>query len=279
MKRLLAIKLSILLLLLNASAQIQFPRLSPKAELKQTIGDTTVSISYGRPSIREREVWGKIVPFGEVWRTGANEATVFEISGDAMIAGSKLPRGKYSLHTIPGQDEWTIIFNKVWDQWGSFDYEEKDDALRIRVKPRVENRSVETLHFSIEEVSVTAAEVVIAWEKLRIPFKIDVGDVLGRTFDKSRSLMISDPINSASFVFIAKLKDRYTEAIKWLDNSNNVSESFAAYSLKAQMLAELGRKEEAIRSGEKAVEVSAGTGSNMQVENFRVTLEKWKAEK
>jgi hypothetical protein len=278
-RKVLLVKFIVLVFVSGVFAQLEFPRLSPKAEIKQVIGDTTVSIQYGRPNIRQRKVWGELVPFGQVWRTGANEATVFEVSGDVSINGQKLPAGKYSLHTIPGETEWTIIFNRVWDQWGSFDYDEKADALRVTVKPLTADKYLETLAYSFEDVEVSSANVVIGWENLRIPFKIDIGDILERTFDKSRAALIADPINSAAFVFIAKLKDKYADAVRWLDNSVALSPSFAALSLKAQILAEMGRIDEAIEAGEKALAFGKSSNPPVRTGNFESLVKKWKTEK
>src|SRR5437899_746922 len=126
-------KLTLLLLLLSSlplAAQLRTPRPSPKASVMQTVGLTDVTIVYSRPGVKGREIWGALVPYDKVWRTGANEATTFAVSDDVMINGQPLPKGTYSLHTIPGKDEWTIIFNKDAGQWGSFSYDEAKDALR-----------------------------------------------------------------------------------------------------------------------------------------------------
>ena len=168
-----------LLFATNAFAQLTLPRASQTFDISQTVGDTEIAIVYNRPNVKNRTVWGELVPYGEVWRTGANEATVFEVSNDVMINGQKLPKGKYSLHTIPNKDEWTIIFNKTWNQWGSFNYKAEEDALRVNVKP-VAGEFKETMAIDVEDVTDTTADVVIAWEKVRVPFKLDVGDVSGR---------------------------------------------------------------------------------------------------
>ncbi|MFZ1279551.1 MAG: DUF2911 domain-containing protein, partial [Ignavibacteriaceae bacterium] len=109
-------------------------RLSPKAEIKQQVGLTDVQILYGRPGVKGRTIWGKLVPYDAVWRAGANEATKITFSTDVTIEGKKLKKGSYSFFAIPGKKEWTLIFNKVADQWGAFEYNESQDALRIKVK-------------------------------------------------------------------------------------------------------------------------------------------------
>lgn len=167
--------LSILLLNTEANAQNGKTevRISPKAEVAQQIGLTDVRIIYGRPGVKGRTIWGKLVPYDAVWRAGANEATKIIFSTDVYIEGKLLKKGSYSFFTIPGKKEWTIIFNKVADQWGAFEYNESEDALRIKVKPE-KNNWQEWLVYSITRTSDTSATIGLEWEKLKIPFKVEV---------------------------------------------------------------------------------------------------------
>jgi hypothetical protein len=153
-------------------AQKNLPRLSPKAFVGQTIGYTTVTITYGSPGVKEREIWGELVPYGEVWRTGANEATTIEFDNDLYIEGNKIPTGKYSLFTIPNEKEWTIILNKVYDQWGAFKYNMDEDQIRFKVKP-IKNHHVERLKFYFQYIEPYKAIVNLEWEKIKIPFLIN----------------------------------------------------------------------------------------------------------
>lgn len=263
---------------LNIFGQVSFPRASPRATNSQVVGDTDISIVYHRPNVKERKVWGELVPLGQVWRTGANEATVFEVNNDVMINGQKLPKGKYSLHTIPTETEWTIIFNKTWNQWGSFSYDEKQDALRVKVKPTAGDFK-ETMAIEFEAVNPNSTQVVIVWEKLRVPFTVDIGDVNKRALEKARRQMVTDPIATANFIFSSKLTDQYPEAITWLDKSIATSETFGALNLKARILAEMGKKEDAIKIGEKAVEVGKKSTPPANTAGFEQILAQWKAGK
>lgn len=148
-------------------------RLSPKAEIKQQVGLTDVQILYGRPGVKGRTIWGKLVPYDAVWRAGANEATKITFSTDVVIEGKKLKKGSYSFFAIPGKKEWTLIFNKVSDQWGAFEYNESQDALRIKVKPE-KGSWQEWLAYTITKVSDTSSIIKLEWEKLKIPFKVEV---------------------------------------------------------------------------------------------------------
>src|SRR3954469_3572547 len=181
----------VLFMVASGSAQLRLPRPSQKASVMQTLGVTDVTITYSRPAVKGRPIFGEvaekdnyakgestlddqykrpagmpIVPYGHVWRTGANEATQFVITDDVLINGQKLAAGSYSLHTIPGKDEWTIVFNGAANQWGSFDYDPAKDTLRVKAKPQWLNTSEEWLTYSFDPVSEDSAQVNIRWEKV-----------------------------------------------------------------------------------------------------------------
>ena len=159
--------------LINAQNNKPEVRISPKAEVMQTVGFTDVRIIYGRPGVKDRVIWGKLVPYDAVWRAGANEATKISFSTDVIVEGKKLKKGSYSFFAIPGINEWTLIFNKVADQWGAFEYNESEDALRVKVKPE---KAVwqEWLSYTINKASDNSAVIRLEWEKIKIPFKIEV---------------------------------------------------------------------------------------------------------
>jgi hypothetical protein len=172
---LLSVLLSLLIVNGNSNAQNNKKqvRVSPKAEVMQTVGFTDIRIIYSRPGVKGRTIWGKLVPYNSVWRAGADEATKFIFSTDVTIEGKLLKKGSYSFFAIPGKTEWTLIFNKVADQWGAFEYNESQDALRIKVKPEKGNWQ-EWLTYTITKTSDTTATVRLEWEKLRVPFKVSV---------------------------------------------------------------------------------------------------------
>lgn len=157
----------------SSYAQENKIRLSPKASVMQTVGFTDVTIDYSRPGVKGRTIWGALVPYNKVWRAGANEATTINFSTDVTIEGKNLPAGKYGFFTIPNKDSWTLIFNKVADQWGAFQYNEAEDALRVTVKPE-SNNFQEWLAYTITKTGDKSAVVSLEWEKLKVPFKIEV---------------------------------------------------------------------------------------------------------
>jgi hypothetical protein len=150
----------------TVSAQDKKP-LSPKETVKAKIGGTNVEIVYSRPSSRGRTMIGGNEPYGQVWRTGANEATTIEFDKAVKIQGKDLPAGKYALFTIPGEKEWTIIFNKEHKQWGAYNYKQSEDALRVTVPAKKPKSFVETLTISVEK-----DDVIVAWENSEASFKV-----------------------------------------------------------------------------------------------------------
>ena len=164
------------------------PRLSLKAGVFQRIGvDTDINISYSRPGVKGRKIWGGLVPYGLApgnseshnnpfpWRGGANECTTIEFSKDVTVNGNKLPAGKYSMQFIPSSKDWVVIFNKNTKLWGSFDYDKKDDALRINVTP-VEAPFQEWLSYGFDNLAGTSCTAYLRWEKLKVPFNISTAD-------------------------------------------------------------------------------------------------------
>ncbi len=281
-------------------AQIILPRASQRQNISQTVGDTQIAIVYDRPNAKARQIWGCqtndvipkgenkypcLVPYGQVWRTGADENTTFEVTNDVKINGQTLPAGKYGLHTIPGKDEWTIIFNKVNDSWGSFSYDAKKDQLRITAKPD-KGDFYETMSLGFENVKPTMTDVVVRWADVRVPFTVDAGDVSGRVLNNIRK-QISEakaddfrtPATGASWVFSEKMTASYPEAITWIDKSLAVRETFGGLSLKAQMLAATGKKSEAITTAEKAIQLGKAATPPVKTENLEKMLSDWKADK
>lgn len=146
-------------------------RISPKAEIMQVVGLTQVDISYSRPGVKERKIWGGLVPYDKVWRAGADEATKITFSTDVKIEGKKLSAGSYSFFVIPNKKEWTMIFNKVADQWGAFTYNEAEDAIRLKIKPKTAEFE-EWLKYEITKTGDYSANLCLHWEKLKVVLKL-----------------------------------------------------------------------------------------------------------
>jgi hypothetical protein len=291
----------------QAQAQgVRLPRPSQKASVMQTLGVTDVTITYSRPGVKGRKIWGDppagaaagtatlddararpkdavIVPYGHVWRAGANEATTFTVTDDVLVNGQPLKAGTYSLHAIPGPAEWTIIFNGDPGQWGSFAYDEKKDVLRVKAKPETAAESQEWLAYQIEPTGEAAARVNIRWEKLTVPFTVEVKDVQTLTLAKAREAVAAakaddwqTPLQAANYVLNNKLD--LGQAMTWADQSIKARENFNNLNLKARILAAQGKTAEAVATGEKALQVGRAANANAQaLAAFEKTLGEWKA--
>lgn len=260
------------------SAQVTIPRESNMQETSQMIGDTKISISYHRPNVKGRKIWGELVPYNEVWRTGANNATVFETPIDVMINGQKLAKGKYALFTLPTTGNWTIIFNKNWNQWGSFTHDPKDDVLKVEVTPR-QSEFHETMAIEFEKVVGSTAEVNIRWENVAVPFTVDVGDFNARFVNDNRRRTMSERITLANYVLSQKMTGSYADALSWVEEAERMNRSFGVLSLKARLLGEMGRKADAIAAGEAAL--AAGRSANPPASQNALTnlenqIKQWK---
>lgn len=146
-------------------------RVSPNASVSQTIGTTEVIITYGRPAVNNRIIFGDLVPFDQIWRTGANEATTITFSDDVTVEGEKLEAGTYGLFTVPGEDTWTIVFNENPTQWGAFDYNSDEDALRVEVEPE-KAPPMEQMMFYFEDVTEESGTIVLHWDDVKVPFTV-----------------------------------------------------------------------------------------------------------
>jgi len=280
MKKAVLCTVLVLLLAPLAFAELTLPRVSQKASVTQTVGLTDVTIMYNRPGVKGRVIWGGLVPYDKVWRTGANEATTITLSQAVKINGQALPAGTYSFHTIPGKTSWTLIFNKTAEQWGSYDYDASKDALRIQVTP-VTGPNQEWMAFSFSDVSTDSATVELAWEKLRVPFKIeaDTKTQAMASIDKALSGEVKDwedPYSAASYAFNANLGN--ANAMKWIDQSISLKETYWNLRLKAAILEKDGKRKEAIALGEKAIEVGKQAKDDAgEISKTEKQVAEWKA--
>lgn len=299
MKRQIISRLSVIGIILTAALALSaqtvrppVPRASQKATIMQTLGTTEVSITYSRPAVKGRTIFGEapdsmnerakgeatldnqnerkpgepIVPYGHLWRAGANEATLFVATDDVLINGQPLAAGRYSFHAIPGKSEWTLVFNKDEGQWGSFFYDDKKDALRIKAKPETAASNTELLTFEFDPVGETSATVNLRWANVRVPFAVEVKDPVGATMARLRAYVAGAkpdewqrPLNAANYANANKLT---AEANKWYDDALKALElqiaakpNFANYRQKAIILHHTGRGPEALVAAEKALEV------------------------
>jgi hypothetical protein len=221
--------------------------------VSQTVGLTDVTINYCRPSVKGRVIWGGLVPYDQVWRTGANEATTITFANDVTIEGTTLPAGTYGLFTIPGKDEWVVIFNKGAKQWGAYEYKQDQDALRIKVKPQAADFH-ERLTFTFPAVTTESATVAIAWEKLTVPFTIKV-DTVSKVLAAARKAIDDWRLPYFAATFCLDNNVNLGEARGWMEKSIAMKETMYNLSGRARFLALDGKKADAIALAKKALTV------------------------
>ena len=262
-----------------AQTELVLPRVSPKSVLTQTVGLTDMKVTYSRPGVKGRAIWGELVPLNEVWRTGANEATTFETSDAITVAGQKLPAGTYSFFTIPAKDEWTIVFSKATGAWGSFDYTEKNDALRIKVKPQTAPHE-EWMNFSFDNLTPTGGELGLRWEKVRVavPFQVDVTEKALANSRAAVTAMKADdwrtPFRAAQYFF--GVDQNTAEATQWAEKSVSIQQNYFNMSLLADMQMKAGKKKEAIATAEKAVQIGKADKDKPDTRPTEKKVAEWK---
>jgi hypothetical protein len=248
-------------------------RVSPFASVSQTIGISDVTITYHRPGVKGREIWGKLVPFGQVWRAGANNATVFSFSDDVTINGTTLKGGKYSFFTVPGENEWTLIFNSIADQWGAYYYDSTKNVLSFTVKPQPAPHE-EWLSFSFSDLAISSATVSLRWDKLSVPFVITTNTE--ENIKKTESGLTSQAATQAALLarFSLDNKSDYDRGLQAVDRAIALAPTFGNHSLKAQLFAQQEKFADAVKSGEQAIEIGKKAGSNTA--NFEKMVAEWK---
>ncbi|MEO9886924.1 MAG: DUF2911 domain-containing protein [Balneola sp.] len=229
---------------------LTLPQASPKETRSITIGFTTISFEYNSVGIKGREIWGSLVPYGEVWRTGANKNTLFTISDDVLINGQKLKAGSYGMHTIPGEEEWVIIFSNFSEAWGSYFYNESEDALRISVTPEEMDSKYEWMKFSFSGYTATSVDISLKWAHLKVPFKVEIP--METTFAHIENQFRTLPafgwqgwVQGATYLQNNDYK--LDVALEWAARALQIDRSVQTLGLHAKLLVINGKKEEGMK--------------------------------
>jgi hypothetical protein len=235
---------------------LMLPEASPRAHVSQTVGLTDIDVSYHRPAVNGREVWGGLVPYGQVWRAGANENTVVTFSSPVRVGGTTLPAGRYGLHMLPTATEWTVIFSSQSHGWGSYSYDAKEDVARVPVTP-VAAEPTERLAYTFDDPSEQGVTLSLRWEKLRVPIPVAVDTkavVVQSLREQLRGLHQFFPEAwSGAAGWCARNDVNLDEAMTWVDRSLTMRESFAALRTKAALLDKKGDAKGAEVLREKAL--------------------------
>ena len=239
---------------------LKLPRQSQHALLTQRIGITDITINYHRPLANGRQIWGKVVPYGQVWRAGANENTTITFTDPVQIEGQALDKGTYGLHMIPGENEWTVIFSKNAASWGSFTYKQDEDALRVTVKPQPAELH-DALAYDFDDVKPDSTVVTMRWEKVAVPFKvhINVNDIVTASIHNQIHGMNQyywEGWDDAAQYFLTN-KINLDEALKDEDQSIQVEERYDNLMNKSKVLEAMGRNDDAKTFRAKALDMAS----------------------
>ena len=253
--------------------KIDFPAASPAATVKQHVGLTDIEVEYSRPSVKGRKVFGGMLPYGSIWRTGANAATKITFSTAVKFGGADVPAGSYALYTIPGMDEWTVILNKATGSWGSYQYDEKNDFVRVKVKPIALPNAVETFAIGLADLTDESATLYLAWEKTRVPVALGF-DVVSGLVPQIEALMASDDpkkpyFNAATFYFDHNLDLKKASAWITTAAAQPGQYQFVMTYYKAVILAKAGDKAGALAAAQQSLEMVAKLSGELKDEYTR----------
>jgi hypothetical protein len=281
------IQLLLITLLSAFSLRAQYaelPRLSPKASVSYTIGLTEVTVDYSAPAVKNRVIWGDVVPYDSIWRGGANEATTVEFSTDVNLEGQTVRAGKYALFFIPGESEWTVILNKKTDQWGASAYDDNEDEVRFTVEPKMNEGMQERLSYTIHDMKMDMGYIKLSWEKLRLylRFKVDVMEqamaniiaALGKTPAEKKWVIYAQGAQ-----FLVDADGNMDQALEWAKLSTEQFNSSWNWYVRAKVEAKKGDMAAAVASGTKAAEVGlAAENDNFYKDNkeeINTSIQEW----
>jgi len=265
---------------LPAAAQPRLPWASPAATVSQEIGTSRVTVEYHRPAVRGRAVWGALVPYGEVWRLGANAATTLALTHPARVAGKDVPAGTYALFAVPGKERWTLVLNRKAKQWGAYFHDPKEDVLRFEVTPGPAPHA-ERMTFSMEPVEPGTVRVSWAWEKLAFSFPVEL-DVPAIVWGEVDAALKEKPQDHDTLLQAARWARQRNERLEdgrvWVERSVAVRESFWNRELLANYLHDAGKSSEALVEMKRARDLARGKAPEGYVQGLEETIARWEGE-
>lgn len=252
----------------QTAPKLEMPAASPLGKLEQRVGVTDVAVTYNRPSVKGRKIFGELVPYGEVWRTGANSATAISFSTDVKFGGAAVPAGKYALFTIPGEAEWTVILSKVTGGWGAYQYDPKDDLVRVTAKPAKLNDLVETFEIGLGDLRDGSATLNLAWERTRVGVKleVDIVSVLKPQIEAAMSADGKKPYLAAAMFYYEHNID-LKKSLEWIEGAiKEQPEAFWAIYRKGLILEKMGDKKGAIAAAEASLALAEKAEGGIRTE-------------
>ncbi|SHI48649.1 Protein of unknown function [Mesonia phycicola] len=280
MKKIISLCL-LLLAVITLQAQIQTPQPSPQAKIWQKVGLTDFTVEYSRPSMRGREVFGNLIPFGKTWRTGANENTTITFSTDVTIDGKNLTKGTYAIYTVPTAANWEVIFYKKTDNWGlPKEWDASQVALSIKVETQKMPMTMETFTIVIDELTNDSAMVNFLWEETVAAFKVNVPTdaITMKSIEGAMNGPSAREYYNAASYYYAENKD-LKQALTWMEKAIDMQESAPFYMLRKKSLieAKLGKKKDAIKSAKASLEAAKKAGNADYVKMNEDSLKEWGA--
>jgi len=258
--------------------KIEFPAASPTCTLKQHVGLTDIEVDYSRPGVKGRNIFGGLIPYGKVWRTGANSATKVIFSTPVKLNGAEVPAGTYALMTIPDKNEWTVIINKNADQWGSYKYDEKQDLLRFKAKPIAVKKPVETFTIEFNDIRDDSSTMNLTWDKVSVPIKVGV-DYVDKLTAQIDAEMASDDakkpyFQAAQFYYNHGLD--LQKASKWIDAAVADRDAHYIVYVKAEILNKLGDKAGALAAAKHSKELAEKANDTGYIKLNEILISKLK---
>ena len=257
-----------------ANSQQKVPQISQAASVTQTVGLTDITVTYHRPGVKGREIWGKLLAYDKVWRAGANDATTVTFSDDVTIAGQQLKAGQYSFFVTPRQGDWTVIFNSQ-PQWGAFNYDSTKDVLRFSVKPDVLPNE-EWLSYSFTDLTINSAKLVLRWEKIALPIMIEVGTDAKITASNNAAVTTAWQQLNTYARYCLESKTNWDKGMDAVERSIAINENPGNLRIKAELLAQSGKAKEAIAVAEKAIKVGKSANPKFSSGALEKLIDEWK---
>lgn len=264
----------------NSYGQIELPAPSPNATFTQKVGLTEVTINYSRPSMKGRKIFGDLVPFGKLWRTGANMATKISFADDVKIGGNDLKGGTYALFTIPGEKEWTVILNKNYNQGGTGNYKESEDAVRLNVKPVKIDDKIETFMINLENVKPSSAMIELGWEStiVHIPLEVSIDERIMASIENSLTIS-PNTYNQAALYYHQSGKD-LNQALEWMNKALEMHEAngrnvYWMYRQKSLIQADMKKYDDAVKTAEISLAKATEAGNDDYIKMNNESITEW----
>jgi len=259
----------------------ELPMPSPSATVKQTVGLTKVEINYSRPGVKDRVIFGELVPYNKMWRTGANKATSISFSDDVKINGSELKAGTYAVFTIPGETEWEVIFNNNLEQWGTSSHKDEEDVLKVKVGSKAAE-FIESMHIYFDDLRDNTASINLHWEKTRISIPVEVEVSEKAQTNIQAAIKEAEGANStyrnAARYYLNNNLD-VVQALKWAQKSVDMGKEYWNMTTLARAEHANGLTKQAIKTAEEAKVLATTAKSDFYIKENTKNIAEWKAKK